>query len=49
VVAPAPVRTVQMVSAAAEQRPLTRLSFYPLLAVLVPLLLLAALTARRFV
>jgi hypothetical protein len=43
------LRTVEMVSAAAAQRPLTRLAFYPLVAVLVPLLLLAALTARRFV
>jgi hypothetical protein len=45
----APVPTVDLVSAAAAPGDLTKISFYPLLAAIVPLLLLAAVGARRFV
>lgn len=45
---PAPA-TVDLVNAAVAARPLTEISFYPLLAALVPILLLAAVGARRFV
>ncbi|MGQ0845744.1 MAG: hypothetical protein ACT4QF_16610 [Sporichthyaceae bacterium] len=41
--------TVQFQNAAAEAPPLTELEFYPLLVALVPILLLAAYGARRFV
>lgn len=41
--------TVDLVTASGATRPLTELSFYPLLAALVPILLLAAVGARRFV
>jgi len=47
--AAAPVPTVDLVNAAATQGDLTKISFYPLLAAIVPLLLLAAVGARRFV
>jgi hypothetical protein len=47
--AAAPVPTVDLVNAAGVQQDLTKLSFYPLLAAIVPLLLLAAVGARRFV
>lgn len=47
--AAAPVPTVDLVTAAVTQGDLTKLSFYPLLAAIVPLLLLAAVGARRFV
>lgn len=40
---------VGLIGAAAAQRDLTEISFYPLLAAIVPLLLLAAVGARRFV
>ncbi len=48
VAAPAPA-TVDLVNAAVAGRPMTEISFYPLLAALVPILLLAAFGARRFV
>jgi hypothetical protein len=55
VLAPAPVpaapapRTVDLIDRAVAAKPLTtQISFYPLLAALVPVLLLAAV-ARRFV
>jgi hypothetical protein len=47
--AAAPVPTVDLVTAATTQGDLTKISFYPLLAAIVPLLLLAAVGARRFV
>ncbi|MGQ0465020.1 MAG: hypothetical protein ACT4QG_06830 [Sporichthyaceae bacterium] len=45
---PAP-RTVDLVSPAVAAKPLTEVEFYPLLAVLVPILLIAAVAAARFV
>jgi hypothetical protein len=45
----APVPTANFVNAATVQPDLTKLSFYPILAAIVPILLLAAIGARRFV
>ena len=42
------VPTVDLVNGASLQRPLTEISFYPLLAALVSALLIGALAARRF-
>ena len=45
----AEVPTVELVQRRRRPTPLTEISFYPLLVALVPILLIAAVAARRFV